>query len=212
MTRINVVPVEELSDQWLLAEYRELPRVIKGNYDIVNAPEKYCLGKGHVKWAKKYSFWLLYRYDRLLKELKYRGFRPKHSLYELVKTYGGDSSPVLDYYVSDMDIEINRERLIEKYRMKPDFYRWTGRERPEWLKGKTMSEHITPEVGDVFQSNEDKDVRLHITGKNKAGLEAIVSNRKEVWDIDSWYFDKDYYTYLGKSKASVDDLFKTENE
>ena len=31
----------------------------------------------------------------------------------------------------------------------------------------------TPEVGDVFQSNEDKDVRLHITGKNNVGLEAI---------------------------------------
>lgn len=134
MTRINVVPVEELSDQWLLAEYRELPRVIKGEFDLRDAPDNYCLGKGHVKWAKKYSFWLLYRYDRLLKELKYRGFRPKHSLYELVKTYGGDSSPVLDYYVSDMDIEINRERLIEKYRMKPDFYRWTNRIRPDWLK------------------------------------------------------------------------------
>jgi len=70
----------------------------------------------------------------------------------------------------------------------------------------------TPEVGDVFQSNEDKDVRLHITGKNNVGLEAIVSNKKEVWDIDSWYFDEDYYTYLGKSKANIDDLFKTEND
>ena len=73
-------------------------------------------------------------------------------------------------------------------------------------------ERITPEVGDVFQSTEDKDVRLHITGKNKDGLEALVSNKREVWDIDTWYFDKDYYTYLGKSKANIDDLFKTENE
>lgn len=32
MTRINVVPVEELSDAWLIAEYRELPRVLKGNF------------------------------------------------------------------------------------------------------------------------------------------------------------------------------------
>ena len=73
----------------------------------------------------------------------------------------------------------------------------------------------TPEVGDVFQSKENKDIRLHITGKNeknKAGLKAIVSNRKEVWNVDFWYFDEEYYTYLGKSKASIDDLFKTENE
>lgn len=31
MTRINVIDVKYLSDQWLLAEYRKLPRVIKQN-------------------------------------------------------------------------------------------------------------------------------------------------------------------------------------
>lgn len=70
----------------------------------------------------------------------------------------------------------------------------------------------TPEVGDVFQSKEDKNIKLHITGKNEVGLEAIVSDTKEVWNIDSWYFDERYYTYLGKSKANIEDLFKTENE
>lgn len=75
-----------------------------------------------------------------------------------------------------------------------------------------MSKDRTPEVGDVFQSNEDKDVRLHITGKNNVGFEAVVSDKKEIWDIDSWYFDEKYYTYLGKSKVNIDDLFKTENE
>lgn len=133
MTRINVVPVKELADQWLLAEYRELPRVIKGNFDITNAPEVYCLGKGHVKWAKKYAFWLLYRYDSILKELVHRGFNYNYSFYELVVAYGGDPNPVLDYHVTDMDIELNRERLIEKYKMKPNFYKWTNRTKPEWL-------------------------------------------------------------------------------
>ena len=70
----------------------------------------------------------------------------------------------------------------------------------------------TPEIGDVFQSNEDKDVRLHITGINDVGLEAIVSNKKEVWNIDSWYFDEDYYTYLGKSKVNVEQLFEVKDE
>lgn len=41
MTRINLVPAKELSDQHLLAEYHELPRVIKQNIDIRNAPEKW---------------------------------------------------------------------------------------------------------------------------------------------------------------------------
>jgi hypothetical protein len=70
----------------------------------------------------------------------------------------------------------------------------------------------TPEVGDVFQSKEDTDIKLYITGKNNVGFEALVSNSAEIWDIDSWYFDEDYYTYLGKSKVNIEDLFKTENK
>lgn len=75
-----------------------------------------------------------------------------------------------------------------------------------------MSKCRIPEIGDVFQSNEDKDVRLHITGKNNVGFEAVVSDKKEIWDIDSWYFDEEYYTYLGKSKASIEQLFEVENK
>lgn len=69
-----------------------------------------------------------------------------------------------------------------------------------------------PEVGDVFQSKEDTDVRLYVTGINNVGLECLVSNNREIWDIDSWYFDENYYTYIGKSKVKIEDLFKTENE
>lgn len=68
-----------------------------------------------------------------------------------------------------------------------------------------------PEVGDVFQSKEDTDIKVYITGKNNVGFEALVSNRAEIWDIDSWYFNEDYFTYLGKSKVNIEDLFKTEN-
>lgn len=60
MTRINVVPVEELSDAWLIAEYRELPRVLNGNFSIKDAPNRYKLGTGHVKLDRKlpYLFWI----------------------------------------------------------------------------------------------------------------------------------------------------------
>ena len=51
MTRINLIDVEELSDQNLLAEYRELPRCIKQDINTDDAPDKYTLGKGHMKWA-----------------------------------------------------------------------------------------------------------------------------------------------------------------
>lgn len=52
MTRINLVPVQNLCDQHLLAELRELPRipnaVEKGRYSLLNVPTEYVLGKGHV--------------------------------------------------------------------------------------------------------------------------------------------------------------------
>lgn len=56
MTRINVVPVFELSDQHLMAEYRELPRVIKQKINTTDAPRLYKLGLGHVKWAGLIEF------------------------------------------------------------------------------------------------------------------------------------------------------------
>ncbi len=71
---------------------------------------------------------------------------------------------------------------------------------------------IKPEVGDVFQSNEDNDIRIYIIDKHKNGYEILVSDKREVWDINEWTFWKDDYTYLGKGKANINDLFKTENE
>ncbi len=75
MTRVNVVLVEELSDQWLIAKYRELPRVLKGNFSIKNAPDNYILGKGHVKWARKHGLFVFNRYLNIIKEMHFRGFQ-----------------------------------------------------------------------------------------------------------------------------------------
>ena len=79
MTRVNVVNPKELSDAWLVAEYRELPRAIKSNCDITNAPNKYKLSTGHVKWAKKHSLFLIKRFESLIKEMNYRGFTTNYN-------------------------------------------------------------------------------------------------------------------------------------
>ena len=86
MTRINVISVKELSDQWLLAEYRELPRVILQQYIYIgDAPEKYCLGKGHVKWAVLHANYCLWRYYNICEEMKFRGFKVNYPYEELDK-------------------------------------------------------------------------------------------------------------------------------
>ena len=125
MTRINVVPVWELSDQHLIAEYHELPRVLKQNINITDAPDKYCLGKGHMKWAKRFGLFTSCRYGQILAEMEYRGFKTN---YGMIMDCNEES-----YRPTQEDIELNRNRLREKYQLKPNWYHLTKRTKPSWL-------------------------------------------------------------------------------
>ena len=131
MTRVNIVPVEELSDQWLIAEYRELPRVLKGNFSIENSPTTYQLGKGHVKWARKHAIYTDRRMYSIISEMHYRGFKTSFKP-DLHKYITNDMKN--DYSVNSKDLQINKDRLIEKYSMKPSFYTWTKRVKPSYFK------------------------------------------------------------------------------
>lgn len=136
MTRINLIPVEELSDQHLIAEYHELPRVIKQKIDTTNAPERYCLGKGHVRWAKKHSLFCLDRYGEICDEMKHRGFKFNYEwsdlAYHAMQHCGYEIYNI--YSVSNEDIKLSRDRIIEKIKQKPAWYRWTNRSKPTYIK------------------------------------------------------------------------------
>ncbi len=127
MTRINVIPVIELSDQHLIAEYRELPRVLKQNINTIDAPKVYCLGKGHVKWAKKHELFLVKRYIDLVSEMRFRDFHVSYDLLFDVSNFKND------YIPTAKALEINKSRIIEKVTLKPDWYRWTKRNKPDWI-------------------------------------------------------------------------------
>lgn len=135
MTRVNVVPVKELSDQWLIAEYRELPRVLKQQISIENASDNYILGKGHVKWAKKHSLFTFNRYNIIIKEMHFRGFKVNFS--NTLDKYINDEFKN-HYKVTGDDIQLNRNRLTEKYNKNPTFYRWTRRKKPNYLKNSLL--------------------------------------------------------------------------
>ena len=117
MTRINVISVKELSDQWLLAEYRELPRIILQQHIYIgDAPEKYCLGKGHVKWAVLHTNYCLWRHYKIYEEMKFRGFKVNYN-YEDLDKYADDNQIRLyskTYTPDENDIEINKKRLMLK--------------------------------------------------------------------------------------------------
>ncbi len=109
MTRINVVPVKELCDKHLLAEYRELPRVFKLARVCYDAPSAYTLGSGHVKFFYNKLKWLDVRFAQLVLEMRKRGFNPR---YETVPYTGRETSALYkDWTVTPEALTINRARI-----------------------------------------------------------------------------------------------------
>ena len=121
MTRINVVPVQELHDKHLVAEYREIHRVFKLARKCKDAPKQYVLGTGHVKFFYDKLFFIAKRQKELYVEMKHRGFKP--NLTPLIDQEGENMiSKVLadkwalwnDYVPTKEALELNRKRIAER--------------------------------------------------------------------------------------------------
>ena len=119
MTRINCVPVQELSGPHLVAEYRELPRVFalaqkaaeRGN---LIQPGAYTLGKGHLLFFYTRLGFLAHRHAELIEEMKRRGYKP---------TFTGirreDFPAIPDAYWSQWEptaeaLRLNRQRIKDR--------------------------------------------------------------------------------------------------
>lgn len=120
MTRINCVPVSELVDLHLLAEYKEMPRVInlvKKAIDRGESPEKYIplkykMGTGHVTFFYCRLWYLIKRYGLLCDELVRRGFDIQYSK----KDFSDWCADIPEAWKQDwepkiIDMTINRDRL-----------------------------------------------------------------------------------------------------
>lgn len=110
MTRINCVPVEELTDKHLLAEYRELPRVSALARYITDAPAKYTLGKGHVKFFYDKGEWLRRRFEeQIVPEMRKRGFATNFTKY---RRHPADLND--DWQPDEAALAVNRARIAER--------------------------------------------------------------------------------------------------
>ena len=117
MTRINCVPVEELHNKHLLAEYRELPRIFKQARPYTkrdNVPNQYKMGAGHVLFFYDKLLWLYKRQTELVKELLSRDFKITFvNTQELL-----EASPFEhlynDWTPTEEAMEINRQRIRER--------------------------------------------------------------------------------------------------
>lgn len=120
MTRINCVPVTELTREHLVAEYRELPRV----FDLVRKrvqkqqrpchvyiPPTYRLGSGHVMFFYDKLQWVCGRYWRLVDEMKSRGYTvnfPEPPSHGIPPIWFGNWTPTLEA------IRLSRQRIQER--------------------------------------------------------------------------------------------------
>lgn len=121
MTRINVIHPAHLTDQHLLAEYRELPRVFALSRPITPEPEEYTLGKGHVRFFYTRTRYLARRQAALIRECLTRGFNIQHTTApDPVPGCDGDWTPTVEA------ARINLARLDDKVVQRPGWYTWCG--------------------------------------------------------------------------------------
>lgn len=138
MTRVNLVPPEELADQHLFAEFRELKMVPKSLARSIAArgvgavvqriPGEYVLGTGHVSFFYDKGLFLLQRYSRLRHELRYRGVQfNEAALLDPDNVFQAEPWLCRDYCPTPEAIALNRARIAERIAQKPEWYRWTKR-------------------------------------------------------------------------------------
>jgi len=134
MTRINLVDPSELTDQHLIAEYREIFMVggslnrtlnSKVGYREDRVPKRYTLNTGHVYFFYNKGAYLHKRYHELIDEMKKRGFQPDSTRVFPTSVFK-DNGLYNDWMPSIEDYKIIRQRIEEKIAMKPNWYRRTN--------------------------------------------------------------------------------------
>ena len=132
MTRINIIPVEELTDQHLIAEYREIFMIGSAlqkslnskNWDPKRIPKKFKLGEGHVMFFYDKGKYLYKRYTSIVEELTKRNFNldkdRQFKVTQFPTEYYNDWEP------TKKDQEIIRKRIEERIQQKPEWYRHYG--------------------------------------------------------------------------------------
>lgn len=135
MTRINLVPVSELMDQHLFAEFREIKMVPKSLRRSLNAygeaevlkriPKEYSLGNGHIMFFYDKGLYLQKRFKQLFAEVMHRG-------YNIDITAQLDADGIFakldarfnkDYVPTPEALAIIKTRIAEKIAMKPNWYK-----------------------------------------------------------------------------------------
>lgn len=145
MTRVNLVYVQDLADQHLFAEWREIKMVpaalrrslkTRTKIDVISGiPKHYTLNTGHVSFFFDKMNFLVDRYNRLTEELKSRFYDiSDHSPTEIFYKDIPSEFKTKDWSAFKEDIVINVERINLRISEKPNWYKYYGNPvSPEYL-------------------------------------------------------------------------------
>jgi len=122
MTRINCIPVQELTDKHLGAEYRELPRLFKQvaaavargeRPDDPRNPTRYTLGEGHVRFFYPRLGFIVTRYHQIALECVLRN---RKVLYDGVPPAADEIPPEWfgQWKPDAQALALNRARIAER--------------------------------------------------------------------------------------------------
>jgi deoxyribonuclease (pyrimidine dimer) len=128
MVRVNLLHPERLADQHLIAEYDEILMLlgyVRRYPSIENLPKHYNLGKGHMRFFKDKLLYLKKRHELLKKEMRKRGFAANITIN--LQKFG--RTHLQDWKPAERDYTIIRQRLAQKLRKKPAYYRYYGKHR-----------------------------------------------------------------------------------
>ena len=135
MTRINLVPVQDLADQHLFAEWREIkmvPAALRRSLKtrkigdiLAGIPLRYTLNKGHVTFFFNKMKFLTERYELLTEELVNREYNINAD--PDFRIFCGDlphEFNKIDWQPDNKEIAINVERILLRISEKPDWYKY----------------------------------------------------------------------------------------
>jgi len=144
MTRINLVDPNELYDQHLIAEYREIRLLVAGirrsfasarGTDKSRIPAQFTLNAGHCSFFLDKGKYIANRYQQLIAEMRARGFNPQ---YLEIDTSVWPEGFFNDWEPSERDRNIVRERIALRVSERPGWYRHSGKPKKRKANNEPM--------------------------------------------------------------------------
>jgi deoxyribonuclease (pyrimidine dimer) len=136
--RINIINPKYLTDNHLVAEYRETKmstynyvrsKNSKKGIDKSRISDRYTLGEGHgYMWYNKFGY-INERFNALVDEMRNRGFQTN---FTELNFSGIDSDAFGDFHPTQEDKRINLDRILERISRQPEWYKYYGKNIKDW--------------------------------------------------------------------------------